>query len=304
MRLNPVKVNASPYLLLVLTTLFWAGNSVLGRMIRLDVPPVGLSFWRWMLAGALLLPFIWRELVGCWPLARAHIGLVLLLAIFGVTGFNTLLYMGLQTTTASNAVLLMSVIPLVIILLSWLLLGVGVTLWQSLGILTSLIGVGIIVARGELDILFGLSVTRGDLWVLAAVVSWGFYSVLLRRLPTQMAGLPLLGYTILFGLGGITPFYLWEIGSGRTVSLDAVTLGSILYVAVFASLLAYLFWNHAVARVGPNKAGQFVHLIPVFGSLLSVLVLGERLHLYHLAGALCIAAGILMASLQRARSLS
>ena len=294
----------SPYLLLVLTTLFWSGNFVLARSVRLEVPPIGLSFWRWTLAGALLLPLVWRDMRRAWPLVRSHPGLVTGLALLGVTGFNTFVYLGLQTTTAANAVLLQSVVPLFIILLSWLVLRIGITLHQGTGILLSLAGVLVIVTRGDPQRLLSLEVSGGDLWVLAAVISWSLYSVYLKRLPPGLNGFALLGYTVAIGVLGILPLYLWEMGQGRFVVLSPVTIGSVLYVALFPSLLAYLFWNRAVAQVGPGRAGQFIHLIPVFGSLLSVLLLGERLHLYHLAGVSLVALGIFSATLwRRIRSL-
>ena len=293
------QLNISPYLLLVLTTLFWSGNFVLARLVRLDVPPIGLSFWRWALAGLLLLPFVWREMWLAWPLVRRHLGLVLVLSLLSVTQFNTFVYLGLQTTTASNGVLLQSAIPLSIILLSWLVLGVRITTRQVLGIFASLIGVLIIINKGNLLALLRLEVTRGDLWILAAMLSWGFYSVLLRKLPQGLGGLTFLGYTIGLGVLGITPLYLWEMYSGEFISLNRVTLGSILYVSIFPSLLAYLFWNRAVNQVGPNRAGLFIYLIPVFGSLLSVLLLGESLYPFHLAGILFVALGITIAILWR-----
>jgi drug/metabolite transporter (DMT)-like permease len=287
----------SPYLLLVLVALFWAGNSVLARSVRLEVPPLGLSFWRWTVAGLVLLPFVWRDMVRLWPLVRANFGQVLLLSVLGVSNFNTFLYLGLQTTTAANAVLLLSVTPLVIIVCSRLLLGTAIGPRQGVGIAASLLGVLVIIARGEFVRLLEFDLSRGDLWVLAAVFSWGFYSVLLKRRPAGLDGMPFLGYTVAFGTLGILPLYLWEVASGVSMSFTPTTLLSVLYVAIFASILAYLFWNHAVEQVGPNRAGQFVHLIPVFGSLMSVVLLGERLWFYHLAGILLVAVGIVLATL-------
>ncbi len=288
------RIAVSPYLLLVLTTLFWSGNFVLARLVRLDVPPVGLSFWRWTLAGLLLLPLVWRDMLRSWPLVRRHFWLVAALALLGITNFNTFVYLGLQTTTATNGVLLQSVIPLIIILLSWLILGVRINRWQGLGIIASLAGVLMIITRGDPASLLGLNLVRGDLWILAAVFSWGLYSILLRKLPQGFGGLSLLGYTISLGVLGIAPFYLIETGSGLVVQLNQITIFSVLYVAIFPSLLAYFFWNRAVGEVGPNRAGQFIHLIPVFGSLLSVVLLGERLYLYHMWGVLLVALGIFL----------
>lgn len=296
------KRSISPYLLLVLVTLFWAGNSVVARYIRLEMPPISLSFWRWAVAGALLLPFVWRDMRRDWPLVKANQGTVALLALLGVTNYNTFLYLALQTTTASNALLLVSTMPLVIILLSRLILGSSIQLRQSLGITASMAGVAVIVAHGELKRLLELNLSSGDLWVLAAVFSWGVYSVLLKRRPVGLDGMSLLGYTVVIGTMFILPLYLWELGTGRTVNLNLLTLSSVFYVALFPSLLAYLFWNHAVEEVGPNRAGQFVHLVPVFGTLMSVFLLGERLHGYHYAGISLVAVGIVLATVGNAVS--
>jgi len=293
------KIAVSPYLLLVLTTLFWSGNFVLARFVRLDVPPIGLSFFRWAVAGSILLPFVWRRMRRDWPLVRRHMRLVLVLAVLGVANFNTFVYLGLQSTTASNGVLLQSVMPLVILGLARLILGTSIRPAQVLGILVSLCGVIAIVARGDLTTLAGLDINRGDLWIMLAVLSWGLYSVGLKKLPPAIDPFAFLGYAIAIGAACILPFYLWEVSTGRTMSLDAVTLGSVGYVAIFPSLLAYLFWNHAVHQVGPERAGQFIHLMPVFGSLLAMLFLGEVLYPYHLAGIVLVAAGIFLATSRR-----
>ena len=289
-------LQVSPYLLLVLTTLFWSGNFVLARAVRMDVPPVGLSFWRWALAAALLLPFVWRDMRRSWPLVRRNLLLVAALGFLGVACFNTLVYLGLQTSTASNGVLLQSIVPVVIIVFARLLLRVRVSAAQALGILVSLAGVLSIITRGDLERLITLAVGQGDLLLLGAVVAWAGYSVLLKKLPPALGGLILLGYTVLVGVLCILPLYAWEIGSGTRMHVSTVTLVTVLYVAIFPSLLAFLFWNKAVDEVGPNRAGQFIHLMPVFGSLLSVLFLGESLYAYHFVGILLVAVGIYLAT--------
>ena len=293
------KFAVSPYLLLVLTTLFWSGNFVLARYVRLDVPPVGLSFFRWAVAGAILLPFVWKGMVREWPLVRRHIALVLVLSILGVANFNTFVYLGLQHTTASNGVLLQSVMPLMIIGLARLILRTSIRPTQVIGILVSTCGVISIVVRGDVSALAHLDINRGDLWILAAILSWGLYSVILKKLPPGINPLSFLGYAVSFGVLAILPLYLWEVSTGRTMGLDAVTVGSVAYVAVFPSLLAYMFWNHAVHQIGPERAGQFIHLVPVFGTLLAVMFLGEVLYPYHLVGIALVAAGIYLATSRR-----
>ena len=293
------KFVVSPYLLLVLTTLFWSGNFVLARYVRLDVPPVGLSFFRWAVAGAILLPFVWKGMVREWPLVRRHIALVLVLSILGVANFNTFVYLGLQHTTASNGVLLQSVMPLMIIGLARLILRTSIRPTQVIGILVSTCGVISIVVRGDVSALAHLDINRGDLWILAAILSWGLYSVVLKKLPPGINPLSFLGYAVSFGVLAILPLYLWEVSTGRTMGLDSVTVGSVAYVAVFPSLLAYMFWNHAVHQIGPERAGQFIHLVPVFGTLLAVMFLGEVLYPYHLVGIALVAAGIYLATSRR-----
>jgi len=290
----------SPYLLLVMTTLFWGGNFNVGRAVIDEVPPLGLSFWRWMVAWMIIFPFACRPMWRQRQLLVEHWFLILVLAVAGVTLFNTLVYLGLQTTTAINASLMQSINPVLIILLSMLLLGHRAQGRQWLGVLVSLAGAIVILSRGDPAILRNLEFASGDMLVLLAVFLWGLYTVLLRKLPSELQGMPLLGYTVTFGTILILPFYLHETMNGRPVPLTPTSIASILYVAIFPSVLAYLFWNNATARLGPEKTGHFSHLIPVFGILIATLVLGESLRSYHFAGILLVSAGLLLANLRTA----
>ena len=286
----------SPYLLLVLTTLFWSGNFVLGRAVHTVFTPFTLSFWRWAVALAILLPFVWSSLHNQAPIIRRHGLILLLLSILGVVNFNTFVYIGLQSTTATNALIMLSVTPVLIVALSFLLLRQTVTAWQGLGILLSLAGVLVIVGRGEVGALLARQFNPGDLWVLAAVTSWALYSVCLRWRPAGLQPLNFQTTTILIGLVILTPLYGWDLAQGRTVAINAATVGSILYLALFPSILAYVFWNRAVAELGANRTGQFLHLMPVFGAVLSMIFLGERLYGFHAAGIALIALGIWLAT--------
>ena len=288
----------SPYLLLVLTTLFWAGNFNVARAISEDVPPMGLSFWRWSVAFALFIPFAYKPMKQHWGLMKQHFGLVFLLALLGVTLFNSLVYVGLQSTTAINGVLMQSVCPILIILLSTVIFGDHSNLKQWAGVLVSLLGVGIILIKADLAVLAELNFNKGDLWILLAVSSWALYTVLLRKLPAALKGVPLLGYTTLIGVLLIAPFYWFESGTTKTMPITLASIGSIAYVSIFASLLAFLFWNNAASRIGANRTGQFIHLIPVFGLTISTLVLGEHLQNYHYIGMLLVGAGLLLTNLK------
>ena len=294
----------SPYLLLVLTVLFWAGNFNLARAIHVAVPPLGLSFWRWAVAALILLPFAWASMRAALPLARVHWRLVLALAVLGVAGFNSLVYMGLQTTTATNGVLLQSVAPITMILLAGLVLHEESTVMQWLGIVVSLLGVVVIITRADVAVLRHLTFNRGDVWILAATLDWSLYTVLLRKLPEGLKGLPILGFTVGLGALVILPFYLHESLTFQTMPITAVSVASIAYVAVFPSLLSYMFWNHATQRLGVNRTGQFSHLMPVFGILLATLLLGERLQFYHAIGMILVAAGLVLTNIKQRRPCS
>ncbi|MBV5316861.1 MAG: DMT family transporter [Desulfobulbaceae bacterium] len=283
-----------PYLLLILTTLFWSGNFVLSRGMHAAIPPMALSFWRWTVALLILLGFAHRHLFAQRRLLRTHHRFILIQGLLGVTGFNTLLYLAMQYTTAINAVLVNSCIPVLIVVFSWLLYRETMRVRQCLGVLVSLLGVLSIMAKGEVATLMQVSFNRGDLLVLAAAVVWALYSSNLKQYPKDLHPLAYLTMINITGLLGIFPLYLLELHCGKTFTFNPMTVVTILYVAVFASVLAFIFWNRAIRTIGAIKAGPFVHLMPVFSTILAVLFLGETLAWYHAQGVLLIFAGIIM----------
>ncbi|MDE2586346.1 MAG: DMT family transporter [Betaproteobacteria bacterium] len=286
-----------PYLLLILTTLFWSGNMVLGRGIRGDVPPIALAFWRWVIALLLILPLAWPHARSQWPLLKKAWRPVLLLGLLGVGGYNTLAYIALQYTAATNAVLLNSFIPVVTIALSWAFLGKHLRPIEAIGVAISFAGAATIICHGDLQILAGLSLNRGDLWMLGAVLTWAIYTVGLQWRPAGVHPMLMLAALTGVGLAALAPAYAWELGwlgagAGRHMDLHWGSLLGVAYVGIFPSFLGYVFYNRAVAEVGANKASLFIHLMPVFGTLLSALFLGERPQFYHGAGIALIFAGI------------
>ena len=285
------------YTLLTLTALFWAGNFVLARAVHASVPPIGLAFWRWATAAAFVLPWAWSELREQWPLMRTRPWLMLALGVFSVGAFNTLIYIGVQTTTAINALLLLSAAPVFILLLAPLILGNRLLLRQVLGVLVSAAGVLLVLGHGNLTAIADLGRHVGNLWVLAGVFSWALYSVLLRRLPAGIGGRGLFAATVIVGVIVLLPFYLGEtFVQHRPVHVNTTLLLTIAYVAVFPSVLAYLFWNRAVAMIGAEQSGVFIHLMPAFGLVLSALLLGERITLPALLGLALILSGLVVAA--------
>ena len=286
-------MNASPYLLLTLSALFWAGNAVMARALHHLLPPATMAFWRWVLALLLLSPIVVRPMYEQRTLLRENWMRLALLGVLGVGCYNTFLYAALQTTTATNGVLISSITPLLIVLIGRVLFGVRMTRRQQYGLLLSLVGVVGIVSRGDVAVLEQLDFNQGDLLLIGCVFTWALYSVLLRWRPAGIDTLAFLGAAV---IGGILllmlPLYLVELASGRVAVWNAATGAGMVYFAVFPSILAYLFWNRGVQQVGANRAGLFLYLIPVFGIVLAILFLGERLHFFHLIGAVLIFTGI------------
>ena len=284
-----------PYLLLSLTSLFWAGNIVLGRYAAGHVPPMTLSCIRWTGAFVMLLPFAWRHLRTDWPALRARLPLMVVLSATGFAINNALSYWALQYTQALNALLIQSSGPLFVALWSLLLFGVRLTFAQFAGIAISLAGVLTIIRRGEPAALASIEFNKGDVMVAGAVLAFGLYSALMPRRPVTHQ-LSLIAFTTAGGALLLLPFSVWEISSGVTLKFDTLTLVTVVYVVIFPSTLSYLFFNRGIALIGPNRAAPFFHLMPVFGSAMAILLLGEQPQLFHLVGYLLVLAGVIIAS--------
>lgn len=283
---------ANPYLLLTLTVLFWSGNMVLGRGIRADIPPLTLAFWRWAIAFALTLPLALPHFKSQWPLLKKGWKAVLVLGILGVGCYNTFAYIALQYTGATNAVLLNSFIPIATIAISWAFLGKHLRRVEGFGVVLSLAGAVTIIARGDPAVLAGLHLNRGDVWMLGAVLVWAVYTVGLAWRPSGVDPMLMLAALTAVGVVGLAPLYAWELTEGQVMNVHWASLASLAYVGIFPGFLGYVFYNRGVAEVGANKASLFIHLMPVFGTLLSALLLGEVPQWYHYAGIGLIFAGI------------
>jgi drug/metabolite transporter (DMT)-like permease len=293
------KLSISPYLLLGLTVLFWSGNFILGRGLHEQVPPVALSFWRWFTALILLLPFSLRPMLYQRRIIFRSWRQLLMFGLLGVAGFSTLVYIGLKTTTATNGVLLNTTSPVFIILISGIFLNHRLSLRQLLGVLLALTGAAVIITGGQWDLLVKFKLHRGDVFIVAGVLCWAMYTVYLRMRPLELAPLAFTEVTILIGTILILPVFLWEMRTGAVTLITPAVLAGIFYLALFPSILAYIFWNHAVEQVGANKAGFFIYLMPVFGVLLSSLFLGEAIHRFHIAGMALTFAGIYLTAMRK-----
>ncbi|MDO8930895.1 MAG: DMT family transporter [Rhodocyclaceae bacterium] len=284
-------LRASPYLLLALANLFWAGNWIVGRAFRDAVPPVALSFWRWTIALAFILPFAWPYLRRDWPQLRAAWRWMIPFGILSTACYNALCYVGLKYTTVINGLLLNSFIPIVIVFLGWAFLGKRLRPVEALGVAVSFLGVIAIVARGDSAVLAGLHLNIGDVWILVSVVAWAIYTLMLPHRP-ETHPMSFLTAIAVVGLVALAPAYAWEIAMGKLIVPTPAALAGIAYTGIFPAFLGYVFWNRGVADVGPAKAGLFLHLMPAFGIILSFVFLDERPAGYHLAGIVLIFTGI------------
>lgn len=296
--LNPSSRRANPansaYFLLFLAILFWSGNTIVGRAVNTQIPPVGLAFWRWFCSFVLILLPSWRYLKQDWPQLLRHWRMVLLLSALGVASFNTLLYTALRSTTAINSLLIQTLMPMAIVVISYLLFHETLSIGQGIGIAVSFIGAIAIVAQGDWHTLATLSFNQGDLLILIAVLCYAGYSCLLRLRPVLH---PLSFLCSTFGLGSamLLPLYLGEHLAGQPMPLNALTFLAVGYAAIFPSILAYFCYNRGVELVGANKAGLFLNLMPVVGSVMAILFLKERFQGFHSVGFILILLGLLLA---------
>lgn len=288
-----------PYLLLILATLFWSGNFVLSRGMHADIPPFALSFWRWTVALLILACFGLHHLLAQKELIVRYKKFIAIQGLLGVTGFNSLIYIAMQTTTAINAVLVNSCIPVIIVVISWLMYRDRLSLRQSLGVCLSLSGVILIISQGELANLLALRFNRGDIAVFAAAVCWAFYSVNLKKYPENLHPFAYQTGIVVAGLLVLIPLYLVELSTGKVMIISPNAIITILYVAIFASVLAFIFWNRAVTILGANTAGPFIHLMPVFSTILAVIFLDEKLTANHFQAVFFIFTGIVITTFKR-----
>ena len=290
-----------PYLVLLLPPLFWAGNFIVGRAFSAELGAITMSFYRWLLALCLLAPFAYSRVRQELPIILNHLPILTVLALLSVASFNVLLYLGLRDTEATNALLINSSIPVWIVFFGVLFYNDSLTLRRGLGILVSLLGVSFLIFSGQSQ---GLTVNPGDLWVISSSVGWALYSLTLRKKPSGLSGLGFLAYIVLFGVcfNGLLLAINPLDEAPLPMTLD--TLYAVGYVAIFASLGAYVCWNYGVGQLGAQVAGQYIHLMPFYGVLLASLFLNESLSYHHWVAGGLIATGLILALRQSPHALA
>jgi drug/metabolite transporter (DMT)-like permease len=286
-----------PYALLLLSPLFWAGNLLIGRAYGSELPPFGLAFWRWIVALAFLLPFVWGDLRTHGKAMRKHWPIIAGCGLTGFAGYPVLNYVALHSTPAATASMLNSTLPLMVPLLAWGVAGEVPSPRTVAGIAISFVGVGIIVSHGDWSVLASLSIGLGEIIMLIAVACFALYCTLLRYRPATLPDKLFLFATMAASAIALLPFAIWETASGRAFPVQPYALASLLFIGLFASLIGNAFWTQCVATLGPTLTGASFHLMAVYASVLAYVLLGEPIRPFHLAGITLILAGFAVAIL-------
>lgn len=282
------------YVLLILCVLFWSGNFVFARYFSTNIEPLELAFFRWLFVLLFLIPTFYRiDFSKIIRIIKKNPFILSLLSILSVTLFNTIVYTALKSTTATNALLINSSTPIIILLFSYLILKSEISRIQILGILLSTIGVIFLVLKGDITSIVNLDFHSGDFWIIASSASWALYSVLLKFKPTELTNYEFFVTTVILGFIFLLPLFLFQGYSFETeLSRVREFWPLFLYVSFFASILSFTFWNYGVEKIGAGKSGQFAHLMPLFGAALAFIFLNERIEVYHIVGAALIGCGI------------
>ena len=289
--------NKIAYIFLILATLFWSGNFIVGKAASLfEIPPFTLNFYRWTFAWLLLAPFTLKEIFQKKKYIYENIKLILILGITSITIFNSIVYYSLNFTQVISGVLMISTIPVMIIFFCWIFKIEKTNFYQILGVIFSLLGVIVIVTKADLSKLINLNFNKGDLWMVVAMFSWAMYSALLRKKKFEFSQITLLQVIISAGLILLVPAYLIEMALGYTVNINLPFIMTLGYVVFFPGLASFIFWIKGISLIGSNRSGIFLHLMPIFSTILAILIFKEKFMFFHLIGALFIVTGIVLSS--------
>jgi drug/metabolite transporter (DMT)-like permease len=292
-----VTQNNKAYLMLVLATLFWAGNFIVGKIAFIEnVPPFSLTFFRWSLVWLILIPFTYKEL---FKLKKVILNNLLLLFLLGLTSvglFNSFIYNALNFTQVINASLFNAVIPVAIILFCFLFKIEKTNKFQILGLIISILGILSIITKLDLDILLTLNFNKGDILMIGAVISWGIYSAFLKKRKFDVSLLTLVHILCTFGLLTLVPQFLFELSQGKTIIVNNNLVYCLIYLALFPSIGSYYCWAGAVSIIGANRAGIFLSLIPLFSTILAIIFFNEKFYLFHFIGSVLIVLGLFLSN--------
>jgi drug/metabolite transporter (DMT)-like permease len=286
-----------PYALLVLATLFWSGNFIVGKFATLfQIPPLTLNVFRWIVVWLILIPFTYKEIYNNLPIIKKNWLVITFMGVITISTFNSVVYFALNYTQVINAVLVLAAIPAATILLSSLMKIEKTNIFQLLGLFLSIIGIGSIISNGEIQKIMSLSFNKGDLWMLVCVFTWALYSILLKKHKFQFSQFSLIQLMVSFGILFLIPQFFYEKSIGLEINYNKAFFLILFYVVVFPAIAAYYCWQKGVAIIGPNRASMFIQLMPLFSAIMAIIIFNEKFELYHFAGAAFIVSGIYLSN--------
>ena len=295
-----ISKDKTAYIFLIFATLFWSGNFIVGKAASLfEIPPFTLNFYRWSFAWLILAPFTLKEIFQKIEYILENLKLILILGITSITIFNSIVYYSLNFTQVINGVLMISTIPVMIIFFSWIFKIEKTNFYQILGVIFSLFGVVIIVTKADLDKLLNLNFNKGDLWMVVAMLSWAMYSALLRKKKFELSQISLLQTIISAGLILLLPAYLIEMSLGYRLNIHLPFILTLSYVVLFPGLASFFFWIKGISIIGSNRSGIFLHLMPIFSTIMAILIFKEKFMVFHFIGAVLIITGVVLSSKRR-----
>ena len=291
------KNNKLAYILLVLTTIFWSGNFIVGKAASMfSIPPFSLNFYRWFFAGLILMPFTFKEILKKRKYILDNISFFIILGITSITIFNSIVYYSLYYTQVISGVLMISTIPVWIMFISSILNIEKTNVFQIFGVILSLTGVIFIITKADIELIKNLNFNKGDLTMVVAMFSWALYSALLKKKKYEISQITLLQVVIITGLIFLIPIYFIEMSYGNLIKLEKPFYLTLTYVVLFPGLASFFFWIKGIAIIGANRAGVFLHLMPIFGAIMAMVIFEEKFMFYHFLGALFIISGITLSN--------
>ena len=289
--------NYLAYIFLILASLFWSGNFIIGKFATLfDVPPLSLNFLRWFMVWFILIPFTIKEILAKKNYIKENFLVIGFMGVLSISTFNSVVYFALNFTQVINAVLMLAAIPPTIIIFSSIMKIEKTNIFQLSGLILSIFGVGTIISNADLQKIISLSFNKGDVWMLICVLSWSLYSTLLKKYKFELSQFSLIQIMVTIGLIFLVPQFLYEQSIGLDIKINKAFFLILIYVVIFPAIAAYYCWQKAIELIGPNRSAMFIQLMPLFSALLAILIFKEKFQLFHFIGATFIVSGIYLSN--------
>ena len=285
------------YGLLVLASLFWSGNFIVGKFATLfEIPPLTLNVFRWISVWLILIPFTYKEIYNNLPSIRKNWFVISFMGVITISTFNSVVYFALNYTQVINAVLVLAAIPAATIVFSSIMKIEKTNIFQLLGLFLSIIGIGSIISYGDIQNIIELNFNKGDLLMIVCVISWALYSTLLKKHKFKFSQFTLIQLMVSAGVLFLIPQFFYEQSNNLEINFNKAFFVILIYVVLFPAIAAYYCWQKGVEIIGPNRASMFIQLMPIFSAIMAIIFLNEKFELFHFVGATFIVSGIYLSN--------